>query len=164
MAIPSHCIYCGGLVSSEADECPHCGLYPRQTKAFDERRPSEYAPGDSFTCPVCRTKWTPDTFRFQYRAGMEVGPDNVEETQKCPNDGHPIRVHTCEYCRKGVFPGTGRTVVQYGTTIYYHVACFNKVQPKDLGNPPSRQGCTLALLPLFLLALCAAALACWSTP
>lgn len=160
MAFPSKCIHCGGLVSSEANECPHCGRLPRPFKPLTDPRPGAYAPEDNFTCPACGTEWTPDTFRFQYAAGMEIGPNRVDETQKCPNDGHPIQVYTCEYCRRDVFRGHERTVVHCGTTIYYHVACFNTAKPTNLGDSRPSAGCAIVVLcALIAVALPAAAFA-----
>jgi predicted Zn-ribbon and HTH transcriptional regulator len=155
MARLTKCIKCGYEVSSEAGKCPRCGAYPHAQQPstwYQAPRPASYE-ADRYQCTVCRTEYLPDNFPFRIASGMEVGTERIDERQECKKCGHPFRASKCAYCSRGIFEGTGTSVLEGNTYVHYHRSCL------PLADVPveRKEGCAASVVVMFVLAL----LLCW---
>lgn len=136
MAHLIHCIHCDHEVSSDAGTCPGCGGFPRHFTPYQPPRPASYSTEDQYVCPVCATKWSPDTFQFTSGAAMGLGSECVDAKQRCSRCGHPFGAYKCEYCKKGVFEGKELSVLTDGGYVFYHHSCYLLAKPQTKGNKP----------------------------
>lgn len=155
-----HCVNCSQPVSSEATTCPNCGKSPQPYRPHSAPRPASYAQ-DEYTCPACRTVLSPETFRFKFNSVMGLGSESIDSPVSCPTCGHLIQVRRCAYCDRGIFDGTGKSVLRLGGYMYYHSSCFmlvpeDKRREERAGDSSNKQGCASSVLIAVVVTLTAA--------
>ena len=148
MAHLTKCIKCGYEVSSEAGKCPRCGAYPHELKpSYQSPRPASYE-ADKYQC-ICGTVYLPDTFPFRIVSVMGLGSETIDDRQECKKCGHPFRASRCAYCGRGIFGGTGASVLKGHTYVDYHRSCLL------LADVPvnRKEGCAASVVVMIVLAL-----------
>ena len=153
----TNCVNCGHQVSSEATTCPGCGRHPHPHRPYQSPRPDNYDQ-DEYTCPVCRTVLSPETFRFEFTSVMGGGSESIVTPVHCPKCGQPVKVTRCACCGRGIFEGTGKSVLRPGGYVSYHSSCFPLIPEKSRRDErdkkcSSGEGCSTPVLLALALAL-----------